>query len=142
MPGPTVTTRVSRAVSHTICTHGGSQAVLASSRIFRRFSDSWQLLEEGPQQTGCKVIGDFTLLIALAGQGIDPLGPTAGQIVTFLYYLFDTDGPSPQTIKGFRTCLASVLSRRGKAAAVQAKTISDIASMELRRPRITSVLPQ
>ena len=41
-----------------------------------------------------------------AGQGIDPLGPTAAQIATFLYSLFDTPGLSPQTIKGYRTCLA------------------------------------
>ena len=33
------------------------------------------------------------------GQGIHPLGPTAAQIAAFLYYLFDTHGLSPQTIK-------------------------------------------
>ena len=57
-----------------------------------------------------------------AGQEIDPLGPTAAQIA-FLYYLFDTHGLSPQTIKGYRSCLASVLSHTGNAAAVQVKTI-------------------
>ena len=31
---------------------------------------------------------------------IDPLPPTAAQIDPFLYYLFDTHGLSPQTIKG------------------------------------------
>ena len=78
-----------------------------------------------------------------AGQGIDMLGPTAAQIAAFLYYLFDTHGLSPQTIKGYRSCLASVLSSIGKAGAVQAKTISDmITSMELQRPRKTPVLPQ
>ena len=61
-----------------------------------------------------------------SGHGIDPLGPTAGQIATFLYDLFDTHGLSPQTIKGYRSCLASVLNRTGKAAAVQAETISDM----------------
>ena len=50
---------------------------------------------------------------------------------------------SLQTIKGYRSCLASVLSRTGRAAEVQAKTISDmIMSMELQRPRLTPVLPQ
>ena len=59
------------------------------------------------------------------------------------YDLFDTHGLSPQTIKGYRSCLASFLSRTGMAAAVQAKTISDmIMSMELQRPRLTPVLPQ
>ena len=77
------------------------------------------------------------------GRGFDPLGPTAAQIATFLYKLFDTHGLSPQTIKGYRSCLASVLSRTGKAAEVQAKTISDmIMSMELQRPRLTLVLRQ
>ena len=49
----------------------------------------------------------------------------------------------PQTIKGYRSCIASVLSRIGMAAAVKAKTISDmIMSMELQRPSLTPVLPQ
>ena len=66
------------------------------------------------------------------GQGFHPLGPAAAQIAAFLYELFDTHGLSPQTIKGFRSCLASVLSHTGKAAAGQAKNISDIImSMEL-----------
>ena len=77
------------------------------------------------------------------GRGFDPLGPTAAQIAAFLYELFDTHGVSLQTIKGYRSCLASVLSRTGRAAEVQAKTISDmIMSMELQRPRLTPFLPQ
>ena len=40
-----------------------------------------------------------------AGQGTDLLGPTAAQIATFLYYLFDTQGLSPHSIKGYRSCL-------------------------------------
>ena len=76
-------------------------------------------------------------------KAIDPVGPTAAQIATFLYYIFDTQGLSPQSIKGYRSCSASVLSRTGMAAAVQAKTMSDmITSMELQRPRMTPVLPQ
>ena len=77
------------------------------------------------------------------GRGFDPHGPTPTQITTFLYELFDTRGVSPQTIKGYRSCLASVISRRGREAEVQAKAISDmIMSMELQRPRLTPVLPQ
>ena len=34
------------------------------------------------------------------------------QAAGFLYYLFDTHGLSPQTIKGYRSCLASVLSQQ------------------------------
>ena len=61
----------------------------------------------------------------------------------FLFTLFDTHGLSPQTVKGYRTCLGSVLNRTGKAKVVLHKTISDIiASMELQRPRVTPVLPQ
>ena len=78
-----------------------------------------------------------------AGQGIDTVGPTASQIAAFPYYLFDTHSLSSQAIKGYRYCLASVLIRTGKAAAIQAKTISDmITCMELQRPKITPVLPQ
>ena len=66
-----------------------------------------------------------------AGQGFDPLDPTAAQIASFLFDLFDTHGLSPQTIKGYRTCLGSVLNRTGKARVVLHRTISDmIASME------------
>ena len=78
-----------------------------------------------------------------AGQGFDPLDPTAAQIASFLFTLFDTHGLSPQTVKGYRTCLGSVLNRTGKAKVVMHKAISNmIASMELQRPRVTPVLPQ
>ena len=74
-----------------------------------------------------------------AGQGFDPLDPTAAQIASFLFPLFDTHGLSPQTVKGYRTSLGIVLNRTGKAKVVLHKTISDmIAYMELQRP----VLPQ
>ena len=70
-----------------------------------------------------------------AGQGFDPLDPTAAQIASFLFDL------SPQTIKGYRTCIGSVLNRTGRAKVH--RTISDmIASMELQRPRTTPILPQ
>ena len=78
-----------------------------------------------------------------AGQGVDPLDPTAAQVSSFLFDLFDTHGLSPRTIKGYRTCIGSVLNRTGRAKVVLHRTISDmIASMELQRPRATPVLPQ
>ena len=78
-----------------------------------------------------------------AGQGADPLNPTAAQVASFLFDLFDTHGLSPQTVKGYRTCIGSVLNRTGKTRVVLHRTISDmIASMELQRPRATPVLPQ
>ena len=78
-----------------------------------------------------------------AGQGFDPFDPTAAQIASFLFDLFDPHGLSPQTIKGYRTCIGSVLNRTGNARVVLHRTIFDmIASMELQRPRITPVLPQ
>ena len=77
-----------------------------------------------------------------AGQGFDLLNPSAAQIASFLYSLFDT-GLSPQTFKGYRTCLRSVLKSAGKARVVLHRTISDmIALRELQRPRVTPVLPQ
>ena len=85
----------------------------------------------------------FDPLSPTAAQIASPLSPTAAQIASFLYTFFDTHGLSPQIIKGYRTCLVSVLNRTGKAKEVLHKTISDmIASMELQRPRITPVLPQ
>ena len=65
------------------------------------------------------------------------------KVASFLFDLFDTHGLSPRTIKGYRTCIGSVLNRTGKTKVVLHRTISDmIASMELQRPRATPVLPQ
>ena len=76
------------------------------------------------------------------GQGFYLLNPSAAQIASFLYSLFDT-GLSPQTFKGYRTCLGSVHNHTGKAKVVLHRTISDmLASMELQRVRVTPVLPQ
>ena len=54
-----------------------------------------------------------------AGQGFDPHDSRAAQIASFLFTLFDTHGLSPQTVKGYRTCLGSVLNRTGKAKVVR-----------------------
>ena len=70
------------------------------------------------------------------GQGINPLGPSAAQIAALFYYLFDTHGLSPQTIKPYRS---SVISCTCKAAAVQAKTnsgmITSVISLTTMGPR-------
>ena len=99
------------------------------------FSKEVSRLAAAPRRPSTnKIYDDRWLRFAhwATAQGFDPLGPTAAQIATFLYDLFDTRGLSPQTLKGYRSCLASVLSGTGKAVAVQAKTISDmITSVEL-----------
>ena len=110
------------------------------------FSDKVSRLAAAPRRPSTnRMYDDRWLRFArwAAGQGFDPLDPTAAQIASFLFTLFDTHGLSPQTVKGYRTCLGSVLNRTGKAKVVMHKTISDmIASMELQRPRVTPVLPQ
>ena len=116
---------------HTVCMLGGSHATLPNSRIFEEVS---RLVAESRRSSSYRVYNDRWLRFAhwAAGQGIDPLGPTAAQIATFLYYLFDNQGLSPQCIKGYRSCTASGLCHTGTAAAVQAKMMSDmIMSMEL-----------
>ena len=51
--------------------------------------------------------------------------------------LFEAHGLSPQTVKGYRSCLASVLSHTDRATVLQDRIISDMASsMELERPRL------
>ena len=110
------------------------------------FSDEVSRLAAAPRRPSTNLMYDdrwqrFTRWAA--GQGFDPLDPTAAQIASFLYDLFDTHGLSPQTIKGYRACIGSVLNRTGRAKVVLHRTISDmIASMELQRPRTTPVLPQ
>ena len=121
-------------IRNTVCTHGGSCATLQSSKLAavpRRHS------------TNCMYDDQWLHFTRwAAGQGFNLLNPSAAQIASFIYSLFDT-GLSPQTIKGYRTCLGSVLNHTGKARVVLHRTISDmIASMELQRPRVTPVLPQ
>ena len=109
------------------------------------FSDEVSRLAAAPRRPSTNRMYDdrwFRFTRWAAGQGFDPLIPSAAQIASFLYSLFDT-GLSPQTIKDYRTCLDSVLNRTGKARVVLHRTISDlIALMELQRPRVTPVLPQ
>ena len=133
--------------SRTVCVLGGSHAALLSSRIFKEVSRLSAAPRTKRPSTN-RVYHDRWLRFAhrAAGQGIDLLGPTAAEIVVFLYYLFDTQGLSPQSSKGYTSCLASVLSHTGMIAAVQAKTMSDmVTSMELQTRvtvRMTPVLPQ
>ena len=109
------------------------------------FSDEASRLAAAPKRPSTnRMYDDRWLRFApwAAGQGFDPLDPTAAQIA-FLFTLFDTHGLSPLTVKGYRTCLGSVLNRTGKAKVVLHQTISDmIISIELQRPRVTPVSPQ
>ena len=85
----------------------------------------------------------FGFAHSAAEQGIDLLGGTAAQITTFLFSLFETPALSPQIVKGYRSCLASVLSRTSRAAVVQDRIVSAMkSSMELERPKLTPILPE
>ena len=110
------------------------------------FSDEVSRLAAAPRRPSTnRMYDDRWCLFArwAAGQGVDPLNPTAAQVASFLFDLFDTHGLSPRTVKGYRTCIGSVLNRTGKTRVVLHRAISDmIASMELQRPRATPVLPQ
>ena len=110
------------------------------------FSDEVSRLAAAPKRSSTNSIYDDRWLRFApwaAGQGFDPLDPTAAQIASFLFTLFNTHGLSPRTVKGYRACLGSVLNRTGKAKVVMHQTISDmIVSMELQRPRVTPVFPQ
>ena len=109
-----------------------------------RFSKEVSRLAAAPKrQTECMTTGGFASLTGPQDRELIRLVPQLLKLPLLLYYLFDTHVLSPQTIKGYRSCLASVLNRTGKGASVQAKTSSDmITSMELQRPRTTLVLPQ
>ena len=108
-------------------------------QVFQTRSLGSQQLLEGPQAIARMMMG----FARWARQGFDPLDPTAAQIASFLFTLFDTHGLSPQTVKGYRTHLGSVINRTGKAKVVMHQTISDmIVSMELQRPRVMPVFSQ
>ena len=78
----------------TVCMLEGSHATLPNSGIFEEVS---RLVATPRRPSTYRVYNDRWLHFAhwAAGQGIDPLGPTAAQIATFLYYLFDNQGLSP-----------------------------------------------
>ena len=113
---------MSRMASRTVCMLGGSHATLPNSRIFEEVS---RLVAAPRRPSTNRVYDDKWLRYThwATGQGIYPLLPTAAQIATFLYYLFDNQGLTPKSIKRYRSCLALVLSHTGMAATVQAKTI-------------------
>ena len=91
------------------------------------FSDEFSRLAAAPRRPSTnRMYDDRWLRFApwAAGQEFDPFDPTAAQIASFLFTLFDTHSLSPQTVKGYRRCLGSVLNRTGKAKVVLHKTIS------------------
>ena len=68
------------------------------------------------------------------------IDPTATRVASFFGFTFDTHGLS-STVKGYRTCIVSVLNRPGQGGSTQ--TISDIFTlMEFQRPGATPTLPQ
>ena len=69
-------------------------------QVFQTRSLGLQQLLEGPQPIACTTIGGFARWAA--GQGFDPLDPTAAQIASFLFTLFDTHGLSPPNCEGLQ----------------------------------------
>ena len=77
-------------------------------------SDVVTILAAAPRRplTHCMYC-DRWLHFAAWEQGIDPLGPTVAQVVSFLIILlFITHGLASQTIKGYLSYLASVILAR------------------------------
>ena len=134
----------SRTGSHTICRHRSSHAALPN-RDFQKRSLGLQLLLEESQQTACTTTGGIALLSRPQNKELIPLVPHAdAQKAPFLYSILDTHGISPQTVKGYTSCLASVLSRTGRAAMVQDRIIiirHDI-FYGTTKPRLMPVLPK
>ena len=73
---------MSQTASHTICTLRGSHAELPSSRIFK---EVFRLTAAPRRPSTNRMYDDRWLCFAhwAAGQGFDPLGPTAAQIAAF-----------------------------------------------------------
>ena len=107
---------ISRVASCTICTH---LEALMQHYLAAGFSKEVSKLAAALRRPSTNRMTGWLRFNWATGKGFDPLGPTAAQIAAFLYELFDTHGLLPQTIKGYRSCLASVLSRTGRTAKVQ-----------------------
>ena len=144
--GPTVTTGV--CLGWQFIRSAGMEALMQQCQA-AEFSKEVSRLVAAPRRPSTNRMYDNRWLCLdhwAAGEGIDLLVPqllnsSTAACLTLLSLGYSW--LSPQTIKGYRSCLASVLSHTCNAAVVQAKTISDmITSMELQRPRMTLVLPQ
>ena len=128
-PGPTVTTGV--CLGRQVVTSARMEALMQQYQA-AGFSKEVSRHVEPPRRPSTNRLYDDRWLHFVhwaAGQGIDPLGPTAAQIAAFLYYLFDTHGLSRQAIKGYRSFLAAqaVLQR------FRLRLSDMITSMELQR---------
>ncbi len=77
-------------------------------------------------------------------KSLDPLGVTAGQVASFLEWLFE--GPkqaSPSTIAGYRTAISKVLKANGGVEVSNNPVITDLMSyFKLERPALSSKFPK
>jgi hypothetical protein len=74
--------------------------------------------------------------------GISPFNPIAPQLAKFLHYLCTVKGIDPQTVKGYRTTLASVLIPLGVSDAINSPVLSHLLKgMEIAQPRQSLVIP-
>jgi hypothetical protein len=65
-----------------------------------------------------------------------------GQLATFLHYLRSVKNLDPQTVKGYRTSLASVLIPLGMSDAINSPVLSQLLKgMEIVHPRQSPVIP-
>jgi hypothetical protein len=75
-------------------------------------------------------------------QGINPFDPTAPQLARFLHHLCTVKGLDPQTVKGYRTTLASVLNPLGVSDAINSPVLSQLLKgLEIAQPRQSPVIP-
>jgi hypothetical protein len=75
-------------------------------------------------------------------QGINPFNPTAPQLARFLHHLCTVKGLDPQTVKGYRTTLASVLIPLGVSEAINSPVLSQLLKgLEIAQPRQSLVIP-
>ena len=129
---------MSQTARCTICTHGGSHAAFPG----KGFLEEMPRLVAAPRMPSTnRMYGDRWLCFKgpAAEQGIDP---PATQIAYFLYSPVNTYGLAPQTVKCYRSCLASKLSHTCKGSVVHDRIISYmITSMELQQPSLIMVLP-
>ena len=113
LPRPTVTTGI--CLMRQVVLSAGMEALMQHYQA-ATFLKEVSMLAAAPRRPSTNRMHDDRRLRFTnwgTGHGFGQLGPTAAEIATFLYGLFDTSGLSPQTIKKkFRSCLASVWPHR------------------------------
>jgi hypothetical protein len=120
-------------------------AVVAEHLQNTGFSEEIASIAAAPRRSSTNRLydGRWNIYTAWAKeQGINPFNPTAPQLAKFLHHLCTVKGLDPQTVKGYRTTISSVLIPLGVSEAINSPVLSQLLKgLEIAQPRKSFVIP-